>query len=111
MISSEASHLQIGIVERRDDIWFYTHYPTNKGHAGLQLLSGLSTRGLSGPDSALSRKPLGAPKRLGIEYPTVPEVVDEHFGGCRILTSQRVGWSGRASSTPAYGSAQAGAAS
>ena len=32
------------------------------------------------------------PQEMGIEYPVVPEVVDEHFGGCRILTSQRAGY-------------------
>ena len=34
MVSSEASHLQLGIIERPDDILFYTHYSTLKDWPG-----------------------------------------------------------------------------
>jgi AraC-like DNA-binding protein len=91
MVSSEASHLQLGIVERRDDILFYTHYPTNKDMPGYSSSQAYQLEVYLD----LIRHFLGrrwVPQEMGIEYPIVPEVVDEHFGGCRILTSQRRGY-------------------
>jgi AraC-like DNA-binding protein len=91
MVSSEASHLQLGVAERRDDILFYTHYPTNKDMPGYTSSQAYQLEVYLD----LIRHFLGShwvPQEMGIEYPSVPEVVDEHFGGCRILTSQRAGY-------------------
>jgi AraC-like DNA-binding protein len=32
------------------------------------------------------------PKEIGIEYPSVPRVAEEHFPGSRILAQQRIGY-------------------
>jgi len=91
MISAEASHLQLGIHERRRDVLLYTHYSAVKdlpGYASSQAYQ-LEVyldliRHFVGRD--------WVPNEVGIEYPVVPRVAEQHFGGCRFLTHQRVGY-------------------
>ena len=91
LITTEASHLQLGIQERRDDVLFYTHYSEMKDMPGYTASQAYQLEGYL----ELIRHYLGpswVPEEIGIEYPTVPSVAEEHFPGSRILTSQRVGY-------------------
>jgi AraC-like DNA-binding protein len=91
LVSAEASHLQLGIIERRDDILFYTHYSDMKEVAGYTSSQGYQLEIFVD----LVRHYVGkhwAPHEIGIEYPTVPSVVEERFPDARILTSQRMGY-------------------
>jgi len=91
MVSAEASHLELGIVERPDDILFFTRYSTLKDWPGYASSQAYQLEVYLD----LMRQFLGrhwVPAEIGIEYPIVPTVVEEHFRGCRVLTSQRVGY-------------------
>ena len=91
LVSTEASHLQLGIQERRDDVLFHTHYSEMKDVPGYTSSQAYQLEVYLD----LVRHYLGAswvPEEIGIEYPTVPSVAEEHFPGSRILTSQRVGY-------------------
>lgn len=91
LISAEASHLELGILERREEILFFTHYSNMKGVAGytssqayqLEIYADL-VRHYVGPD--------WLPTHIGIEDSTLPAIAEEHFPGSRILTGQRVGY-------------------
>ena len=87
---SEASHLHIGIKEGRDSIYFYTRYPMKDwpGYTSSQAYQ-LAVY------VDLVRHYLGRswmPAEIGIESPTAPAVMHEHFPNCRILTAQSVGY-------------------
>ena len=91
LISAEASHLQLGILERRHDILFYTHYSNMKEVTGYSASQAYQLEAYVD----LVRHFVGknwVPKEIGIEYPMVPTVVEEHFPGSRVLTGQRVGY-------------------
>jgi AraC-like DNA-binding protein len=92
LVSSEASQLQLGLLERRHDVLFCTHYSTFfkdiPGYASSQAYQ-------LGIFLDLIRHFAGqqwVPDEIGIEYPSVPAVAEELFGGCRILTHQRMGY-------------------
>lgn len=91
LISAEASDLQLGILERRDDILFCTQYSGMKDVVGYASSQAYQLEVYL----HLIRHFVGAnwvPNEIGIEYPEVPPVVEEHFPGSQILTSQRVGY-------------------
>lgn len=91
LVSAEASHLRIGIVERRDDSLFYTHYPDRKAQLGYSVSQAYQLEVYLD----LIRHFVGrhwVPDEIGIEQPTVPAVVRDHFPGSRIRTHQRVGY-------------------
>lgn len=91
LISAEASHLELGIVERRDDIVFFTRYSTIKDWPGYTSSQSYQLEVYLD----LIRHYVGrhwVPEEIGIEYPTVPQVAEEHFPGTRIMTSQRLGY-------------------
>lgn len=91
LANSEASHLQLGIVERDTDILLFTHYPDMKGEPGYTSSQSYQL----GIFVDLIRHFLGpswVPEEIGIEYPTVPRVAEEHFPGSRILAQQRCGY-------------------
>ena len=91
LASAESSHLQLGILERRDDILFYTNYPDMRNVRGYHEAQAYQLAVYSD----LIRHFLGerwVPEVMGIEHPVVPAGVDECFPGCRILPKQRVGF-------------------
>ncbi len=91
MVSAEASHLQLGVQGRRDDIIFYTHYSNMKNVEGYTSSQGYQLALFVD----LIRRFAGqhwVPDEIGIESPIVPAVVKERFPGTRILTRQRVGY-------------------
>jgi len=91
MISAEASHLQLGILERRDDILFHTQYSTIKDWPGYEGSQAYQLEVYLD----LIRHFVGkhwVPPEIGIETATVPPVAEAHFPGSRIQSDQRVGW-------------------
>lgn len=91
MSSAEASHVRLGILERRHDILLFTEYPSMKGEPGYHLSQSYQL----GLFLDLIRHFLGKswlPDEIGIEYPSVPKEAKEHFPGSRIMTRQRAGY-------------------
>jgi AraC-like DNA-binding protein len=91
MISAEASHLQLGILERPNDILFHTHYSTIKDWPGYEGSQAYQLEVYLD----LIRHFVGqhwVPTEIGIETATVPPIVEAHFPGSRIQTNQRVGY-------------------
>ena len=91
MASAEASHVQIGVHERRDDVLFCTCYPGRGEEPGyvqsqfyqLQVLLGV-VRHFVGRQ--------WMPDEIGTEHSVVPIVVQAQLPGCRILTRQSTGY-------------------
>ena len=91
MANSEASHLLLGIHERRDDVLLYTHYLGKRDDPGyrhsqsyqIQLILDLIRHFLGGD---------WVPDEIGIEHSIAPAVAEEQFPGCRILTQQPLGY-------------------
>ena len=91
LVSVEASHLQIGIQERRCDVLFYTHYSGMSEVPGYMISQAYQLevylhliRHFLGPD--------WIPYEIGIEQSQAPTIVEKHFPGSRLLTQQPVGY-------------------
>jgi AraC-like DNA-binding protein len=91
LISAEASHLELGILERPDDIVFFTRYSTIKDWPGYPVSQSYQLeafvdliRHYVGPD--------WVPRELGVEHPTVPAVAAEHFPSSRIRPNRQMGY-------------------
>lgn len=91
LIGTEASHLQLGILERPDDILFYTHYPDLKGAPGYHISQAYQMevylavlRFYLGPD--------WLPEEICLEIPEVPASLRDHLQGTRIRTDRRMGY-------------------
>lgn len=92
LVGSEASQLQLGILERPDDILFYTHYPDLKHWPGYSSSQSYQLRGVF---LDVIRHFLGrdwVPEEIGMETGAVPRVVEEDCPGSRILTNRRMGY-------------------
>jgi len=91
LVTAEASHLRLGILERRDDVFFYTHYPDRKKALGYAVSQAYQLEVYLD----LVRHFVGrqwVPDEIGIEETTVPPVVREHFLGSRVRTHRHVGY-------------------
>jgi len=91
MARSEASHIQLGIHERRTDVLFYTHYSGMREVPGYRTAQAYQLGVMLG----LIRHFLGQhwnPDKIGVEHSIAPAVVEEHFPGSRILTHQPIGY-------------------
>ena len=91
LVSAEASHLQLGIHERRDDVLYYMHYPGMREAPGHMISQAYQLEVIVD----LIRHFLGrhwVPHEIGIESALVPAIAEEHFPGCRILTQQQSGY-------------------
>jgi AraC-like DNA-binding protein len=91
LVSAEASHLHLGIHERRDDVLYYMHYPGMRETPGHMISQAYQLEIVLD----LIRHFLGrhwVPREIGIESPLVPCVAEEHFPGSRILIQQQVGY-------------------
>ena len=91
LASAEASHIQLGMHERRDDPLFYTHYSGMREVAGYMISQAYQL----GVIFDLIRHFLGCdwvPAEIGIEHTFVPVVARKHFPGGRILTQQPMGY-------------------
>ncbi len=91
MANSEASHIQLGMHERRADVLFYTHYSGMRNVPGYNSSQAYQIGVILG----LIRHFLGrhwVPDEIGIEHTIAPAVVEEHFPGSRILTQQPMGY-------------------
>ena len=89
--SAEASHLQLGIRERRDHIIFFTHYPDMKGVPGYASSQSYQLGAILGVIRHFTGENW-MPDEIGVEYPVVPAVAEEFFPGSRILARQQVGY-------------------
>ena len=91
LISAEASHLQIGILERRFDVLFYTHYPGMGDEPGynesqtyqLELYIDL-IRHFAGAN--------WSPTEIGIQTPNAPAFLGDRFAASRIKINQPFGY-------------------
>ena len=91
LASSDASHVDLGIVERGHDILMRTRYPLMKGVPGYEISQAYQL----GIFIDLIRHFAGRswiPEEIGIEYAEVPKVAEEMFPGSRILVRQRFGY-------------------
>ena len=91
LISVEASHLQVGIHERRYDVLFYTHYSGMSEVPGYMVSQAYQLEVYL----HLIRHFLGpgwTPYEIGIEQSQVPTIMEKHFPGSRILSQQPVGY-------------------
>ena len=91
LVSAEASHLQLGIHERRDDIVFYTHYPTFKHWPGY-LSSQTYQLGIFLDVIRHYLGPHWVPDEMGTEAPNAPAIAHEAFSGSRVRTGRRLGY-------------------
>jgi len=88
LASAEASHIDLGVLEQRRDVLFFSRYPTMKAVPGYPVSEGYRIAVFV----ELIRHFVGqrwVPKEIGIEGPEVPRTVEEMLPGCRILTLQR----------------------
>jgi len=84
---SEASHLRLGICERKEDILFYSHYPDIKGAPGYMVSQAYQIEVYL----ALVRHFVGSnwlPDEVSIEAPDIPDGLEEHLG-VRVVTNRR----------------------
>ena len=90
-VRSEASHLRLGISERKDDLLIFTYYP------GMQALLGYhqSQAYQLGVFLALIRHFLGrhwAPEEVGIQAQQSTPGIKDQFAGAKILLGQPRGY-------------------
>ncbi len=91
LTSAEASHLELGMHERQDDVLFYTHYSGMRDVAGYQTSQAYQIQVILG----VIRHFLGrnwVPDEIGIEHAIAPAVAQKYFPGSRILTQQPMGY-------------------
>jgi AraC-like DNA-binding protein len=91
LVSSEASHLQLGILERQNNILFYNHYPGMRFEPGysvsqayqLEVYADL-VRHYAGPG--------WQPQEIGIEAAEVPSILEDHFPNSTLGVNQPFGY-------------------
>lgn len=91
MANSEATHVDIGVHERRDDILLFTHYPGMLETPGYMISQAYQL----GVFLGLIRHFLGRhwiPDEIGVESRLVPPMAREDFPGCRIMTQKPAGY-------------------
>ncbi|MGI9240481.1 MAG: helix-turn-helix domain-containing protein [Verrucomicrobiales bacterium] len=89
--SSEASHVHLGMMERGDDVLFFTRYPSMKGVPGYNASQSYQLGAILGVLRHFCGK-RWAPKEIGIEHPTAPDAAEGVFPDCRILANQKAGY-------------------
>ena len=88
---AEATHIQLGIAGRRDDVLFYTRYSGMREVPGYMCSQSYQL----GLLRDLIRHFLGRdwiPDEIGIEHSVATAVVEALFPGSRILTQQPMGY-------------------
>ena len=91
LASAEASHIQLGIHERRADVLFYTRYSDMRDVPGYQTSQAYQLGVILG----LIRHFLGrdwVPDEIGIEHAIAPTVAQKYFPGSCIRTRQPMGY-------------------
>jgi AraC-like DNA-binding protein len=89
--ASEASDIDMGILERQDEIRFYTHYPNLRQVPGYTISQAYQL----GVILDLVRHFLGrnwVPTKIGLESRRVPPAVENLFPGSRVLGQQQAGY-------------------
>jgi hypothetical protein len=88
---AEASDIELGIHERRQDVLFYTHYSGMRRQPGYLISQAYQL----GVILDLIRFFLGrhwVPGEIGIEAAAIPSIAEEYFPGTRVLTQQPFGY-------------------
>ena len=91
MANSEASHVQVGIQERKAEIFIYTCYSSMREADGYKHSQAYQL----GVVLDLIRHFLGrhwVPDEIGIEHAIAPMIAQQYFPGSRILTQQPMGY-------------------
>jgi AraC-like DNA-binding protein len=91
LASAEASHLQLGMHDRQDNVLFYTHYSGMRDVTGYRTSQAYQIQVILG----VIRHFLGrnwVPDEIGIEHAITPAVARKYFPGSRILTQQPMGY-------------------
>lgn len=91
LASAEASHLQLGMHDRQDNVLFYTHYSGMRDVTGYRTSQAYQIQVILG----VIRHFLGrnwVPDEIGIEHFIAPDVAEAVFPGCRILSQQPMGY-------------------
>ena len=91
LVRSEASHLQLGVLERRHDVLFVTKYPDVEAAPGYHVSQSYQLSVYVD----LIRHFLGrdwSPAEVGVAANTVPLGLRDLFPGCRFLPRQRMGY-------------------
>jgi hypothetical protein len=91
MANSEASHVQVGIQERKAEIFIYTCYSSMREADGYKHSQAYQL----GLFLDLIRHFLGRdwiPDKIGIEHTIAPTIAQEYFPGSRFLTQQPMGY-------------------
>lgn len=89
--ASEASDIDMGILERQDEILFYTHYPSLRQAPGYLVSQAYQL----GVILDLVRHFVGrnwVPARIGLESLRVSPALEKLFPGSRILGEQQAGY-------------------
>jgi len=87
LVTTEASHLRLGIYERKDDILFYTRYPDIKDAPGYMVSQAYQIEVYL----ALVRHYVGPnwlPDEVSVEIPTIPSGLEDHLG-VRFVTNRQ----------------------
>lgn len=90
-VATEASHLQIGILERQNSILFYTHYSGMGDEAGYSESQAYQLKVYID----LIRHLAGAnwqPREIGIEDSIYPKFLEDRFPECQIRVNQPLGY-------------------
>lgn len=91
MARTEASHIELGIHERRGDVLIYTRYSGMRDIPGYLVSQAYQLELILD----LIRHFLGSgwvPEEIGIQHPIAPAIIEEHFPCSRILTQQQMGY-------------------
>lgn len=91
LVGTEASHLQLGILERPEAILFFTHYRDLKGAPGYEISQAYQIEVYL----AILRFYLGLdwlPGDISLELPVVPASLRDHLPVERIETGLRMGY-------------------
>jgi AraC-like DNA-binding protein len=88
---AEASDIELGIYERREDVLFFTHYSGMSREPGY-MISQAYQLGVFLDLIRFFLGPQWIPGEIGIEAPAIPSIAGEYLPGSRVLTQQPFGY-------------------
>ena len=91
MISSEASDLQLGILERNEYIVFYTYYPGKREEAGYMISQAYQIEVYVNLIRHFTNRNW-MPPEIGLESSFISPHLERHFPETRICTNQQMGY-------------------
>jgi AraC-like DNA-binding protein len=88
---AEASDIELGIYERRDDVLLFARYSGMSREPGY-MISQAYQLGVILDLIRFFLGPQWIPGEIGIEAPVIPSIAAEYFPGSRVLPRQRFGY-------------------